>query len=63
MAASALVNALPFPMSELGWDKLPAVVTASGLDFDNAVMVMRLVLGDPPEDIAPWRIKIYVVKL
>lgn len=52
--AGALVGALPFPVSELTWEKLPAVVEAGKLSFENAVMVMKLVLGEPPEEIAPW---------
>ncbi|CAK8993830.1 Uncharacterized protein SCF082_LOCUS3678 [Durusdinium trenchii] len=49
--AGALVGALPFPVSELTWEKLPAVVEAGKLSFENAVMVMKLVLGEPPEEI------------
>lgn len=52
--AGHLVGALPFPVGELSWDKLPAVVQAGNLTFDNAVMVLKLVLGEPSDDIVPW---------
>lgn len=53
--AKALVDALPFPIRELTWQKLPDVVAAAGLDFSQACDLLKIVIGDPPTDIEAKR--------
>lgn len=45
----ALPN-LPFPVSELGWDKFDEVQKAAKLSRSECVTVMKLACGDPPTD-------------
>ena len=45
--AMALPN-LPFPVSELGWDKFDEVQSAANLSREECITVMKLVCGDPP---------------
>ena len=39
---------LPFPVSELAWDKFDVVMQSAELSHDDAVKLMTMVCGDPP---------------
>ena len=41
---------LPFPASELGWDKLKDVMKFTKLSKKEAITVISLVCGQPSED-------------
>ena len=48
-AMEQLAQKLPFPISQLTWEKLADVAVALGLPVDEAKVVLRLVLGKPPD--------------
>lgn len=51
MAAKAIVDALPFPVKELTWNKLPDVVSPTGMSFSSCYDLLKLVIGEPPSDL------------
>ena len=49
-SSMASLPKLPFPVSELAWDKFDVVMESAQLERDDAVKLMTMVCGDPPPD-------------
>ena len=52
----ATLPELPFPVSELGWDKFDQLRAAVQLSNDDCMRLMTMVCGKPPPGFVPWRI-------
>ena len=53
--ADAILKALPFPIAQLSFDKLPEVLCATGYSFQAGVDLIKTVLGgEVPEDVEAW---------
>ena len=52
--AKAIIDKLPFPLKELRWERLPEVAAAAEFAYEDTFNLMKLVLGDPPQDLEPW---------
>ena len=53
MAAKAIVDALPFPLKDLSWERVPEVAAATGFGFTSVCDLLKLVIGEAPSDIVP----------
>ena len=51
----AIIKALPFPIAELSFEKLPDVLRITGYSFEAGVDLVKTVLGGQvPDDVEPW---------
>ena len=46
MAAKAIVDALPFPLKDLSWERVPEVAAVTGFGFTSVCDLLKLVPSD-----------------